>query len=109
MQLVAGFLLGLRRLDRGDVGGDRLLPIADARVDVRRHVLGVRRGRRDLGIAVGGVEALLGERRIVVEVDQVVRDAGMLRQALGDRLEDRGALGLLRVGLVVRLGRGVRA
>ena len=45
--------------------------------------------------------------RIVVEVDQVVRDARMLRQPLGDRLQDRGALALLGVGLVVQVGRGV--
>ena len=107
VQIVADRLLRLRGLHRGDVGVDRLLPIADAGVDVRRHVLGVRRGRRDLGVAVGGVEALRGGRRIVVEVDQVMRDARMLRQPLGDRLQDRGALGLLGIGLVVQVGRGV--
>ena len=107
VQIVADRLLRLRGLHRGDVGIDRLLPVADAGVDVRRHVLGVRRGRRDLGVAVGRVEALLGGLRIVVEVDEVVRDARMPRQALGDRLQDRGALGLLGVGLVVEVGRGV--
>ncbi len=107
VQIVADRLLRLRGLHRGDVGIDRLLPVADAGVDVRRHVLGVRRGRRDLGVSVGGVEALRGSLRIVVEVDEVVRDARMPRQALGDRLQDRGALGLLGVGLVVQVGRGV--
>jgi hypothetical protein len=94
-QIIADRLFRLRRLYRGDVGTDRLLPVADAGIDVRRHVLGVRRGRRDLRVAVGGVEPLRGGLRIVVEVDQVVRDARMPRQALGDRLEDRGALRLL--------------
>ena len=36
-----------------------------------------------------------------------MRDARMLRQPLGDRLQDRGALALLGVGLVVEVGRGV--
>ena len=36
-----------------------------------------------------------------------MRDARMLRQPLGDRLQDRGALGLLGVSLVVQVGRGV--
>ena len=107
VQVVADRLLRLRRLHRRDVGVDRFLPVADAGVDVRRHVLGVRRGRRDLGVAVGGVEPLLRGRRVVVEVDQVMRDARMLRQPLGDRLQDCGALGLLGVGLVVQVGRGV--
>ena len=107
VQIIADRLLRLRGFHRSDVGIDRFLPVADAGVDVRRHVLGVRRGRRDLGIAVGGVEAFLRRCRIVVEVDQVVRDARMLRQALGDRLQDRRALALLGIGLVVRVGRGV--
>ena len=35
---------------------------------MRRHVLGMRRSRGDLGITPRRVEALLGDRRIVVEV-----------------------------------------
>ena len=107
VQIIADRLFGLCCFHRGDVGVDRFLPVADAGVDVRRHVLGVRRGRRDLGVAVGGVEAFLRGRRIVVEVDQVVRDARMLRQPFGYRLQDCGALGLLRVGLVVQVRRRV--
>ena len=82
MQLIVE-VLGLLRdtLRDFDVGGDRLLPIADAREDVRRHVLGMGRRGRDLGIAPGGIEAFLGDRRIVVEMDQVMRHAGMLRLA----------------------------
>ena len=40
-------------------------------------------------------------------MDQVVRDARMLRLALGDRLEDRRAFELVGVGLVGGRGRGV--
>ena len=48
----------------------------------------------------GCAQAVVGERRVVVEVDQVVRDTGVLRLALPDRLQDRCALALLSVGLV---------
>ena len=40
-------------------------------------------------------------------MDQVMRDAGMLRLALRDRLEDRRALDLVGVGLVGGRGRGI--
>jgi hypothetical protein len=62
---------------------------------------GVRCRRRDLGIALGSVESLLCDRRIVIEVDQIMRDAGMPRLALEDRLQDSSALELVGIGLVV--------
>jgi hypothetical protein len=40
-------------------------------------MLGVRRGRRDLGVPIGRFDALRGNFRIIVEVDEVVRDARM--------------------------------
>ena len=49
----------------------------------------------------------VGDRRIVVEVDQIMRHAGMMRLALGDLFEDRRALELVGVGLVGRRRRGV--
>ena len=82
VQLVVEILGLLRDARSLDVRCDRFLPVADAREDVRRHVLGVGGGGRDLGVAPRRIEALLGDRRIVVEVDQVMRDAGMLRLAL---------------------------
>src|SRR5437667_8903148 len=89
------------------VGADRFLPIADAGEDMRRHVLRMRRRRRDLRIPLGRVEASLRQGRRVVEMDQIVGDAGMARLAQEDRLEDRSALELHRIGLVVRRGRDV--
>ena len=67
---------------------------------MRRHMLGMRRGGRDLCVTPGGIESLLGDRRIVVEVDQIVRDAGMQRLTLEDSLEDRRPLQLIGIGLV---------
>ena len=66
------------------------------------------RCRSDLGIAAGSIEALLGNRRIVVEMNQVMRHAGMLRLASRDRLQDRCALELAGVGLVGRRRRGIQ-
>ena len=70
-------------------------------------MLRVRRRRRDLGIARGGVEAFVGDGRIVVGVNEIVRDAGMLRLALEDVFQDRGRLELIGVGLVGGRSRNV--
>ena len=81
MQLIVEIGGFLRDTLRHDVGINRLLPIADAREDMRRHMLRMRGAGRDLGVEPRGLEPLLGDRRIVVKVDQIVRDAGMLRLA----------------------------
>ena len=104
MQLVVGFIAGFRGARRFRVGADRFLPIADAGEDMRRHVLRMRRCRCDLRIPLGRIEAFLRQGRRVVEMDQIVRDAGMARLALEDRLEDRRALELHRIGLIARRG-----
>jgi hypothetical protein len=67
----------------------------------------MRRVGGDLGIAPGGLDAFVGDRRIVVEMDQIVRHAGMLRLALGDLFQDGRTLELVGVGLVGRRRRGV--
>ena len=100
MQLITDFLVGLRGPHRSRVGRDRFLPIADPGENVRRHVLRVRRIRRDLRIAQRRRQAFGGDARIVVQMDQIMRDAGMLRLALEDRLEDGRPLELVGVGLV---------
>ena len=70
-------------------------------------MLRVGRGRRDLGIALGGADPFLRKRRSVVEMDQIVRDARMMRLALEDRFQDGRALALVGIGLVVGRGRDV--
>src|SRR3981081_1811310 len=61
----------------------------------------------DLGIAPSGVEAFLRDRRIIVEVDQVVCHAGMLRLALCDPFQDGRTFELVSVGLVRWRSRGI--
>ena len=66
--------------DRSKIRVDIVLPQANAGENVRRHVEGMRSGGRNLGVAAGGGQAEVGELRLVVAVDQIVRDTGMIRQ-----------------------------
>jgi hypothetical protein len=74
---------------------------------MRRHVLRVCGVGSDLGVEPRCIEAFLGDRRIVVKVNQVVRHARMLRLAHEDRIQDRCSFELIGVGFVSRRGRGV--
>ena len=85
---------------RADVGVDRLLPRADAREGVRRHVERVRRVGREVRVLPRVGQRARRERRHVVAVNQIVRDAGMIGLHFVEPLEDRGGLQLVRVGLV---------
>ena len=67
-----------RAVGRHDVGVDRFLPGADARERVRRHVQRVRRRRRDRRVACAPRQRAIRQRRHVVAVNDVVRDAGMI-------------------------------
>ncbi len=76
--------------------------MADPREDVRGHVQRVRRRGGELGVALRGREPALGQRRVVVGMDQIVHDARMVRLAHDLRLQDLGRRELLGVGLVGR-------
>ena len=102
---IAAALLGRRR---GDIALDRLRPHAEQHVDVRGHVQRMRHRRRELVVAARGVEAALGQRRVVVAVDDVVRGAGMIRLGGHDLLGQLSRFLLLGVGLVVRLRGGLQ-
>src|SRR5437773_1796542 len=86
---VALFLELPRQLRRAQVRHDVLVPQAQPSEDVRRHVLCVRHGRSDLGVAARGVQAEMRKLRHVVRVDQVVGEPRMLGLRLEERLEDR--------------------
>ncbi len=90
------------RLRGLDVGGDRLLPEAEPREDVRRHVEGVRRIRRDFRVGARCREGLGRELGIVEGVDHVVGHAGVV--GLGDQqaVQDRRRLLVVGMGRVVR-------
>jgi hypothetical protein len=68
---------------------------------MRRHVQRMGSGRRDLGVALRRIQTFVGDGGIVVEMDQVVCDARVPGLALEDRLQDRRALELVRIGLIV--------
>ena len=101
----AGVALGREapgRVGRGEVRGDGLLPEAEAREDVRRHVERVRRRRRDLRVGARGRQRLFRERRVVEGVDHVVRDAGVPGLRGEEPVQDRGPLLLPRERRVAR-------
>ena len=77
-------------------------PIADTREDMRGHMLCVGGVGSDFGVQPRCVEPLLGNRRVVVKMDEIVRDTGMLRLTSKNRFEDRRAFKLIGVGLVGR-------
>ena len=54
-----------------------------------RHVLGVRRVRRQRIVDPGRGQSFVGMRRIVVAMNQIMRDARMLREFLEKRFEAR--------------------
>ncbi len=86
---------------RGDrVGGDGIVPQAEAGEDVRGHVEGVRRIGRDDGVGTGGFQAEFGEGRIIDAVNDVVGDAGVVLVARQELIEDVAAALLPGVGLV---------
>ena len=62
----------------------------------------MRRRGGELGVAVGRLEPALGQRRVVIGMDEVVHHARMVRLAHDLRLQDLGRLELLGVGLVGR-------
>ena len=100
VQLFARRMVAPRRDCRRDVRVDRFLPVADARESVRWHVQGVRRGRRDFRVSPRGVERFGRQGRHVVAVNDVVREARMLRLGREELLEDCARLQAARVGFV---------
>ncbi len=83
-----------------EIRGDRLLPQAQPREDVRRHMVRVSRRRGDLGIAPRGAQSPLGELRIVVAVNDVVGGARMIGLGIEHRFEQHSRLELVLEGLV---------
>ena len=94
---ISSFLCDTRRFG---VGSNRLLPVTEPGENVRRHVLRVCRGRRHLGVAARRREPLLGERRRIVEVYQIMSYARMLRLTRPDFFQDCGPLELIGISLV---------
>ena len=91
---------GRCRLGRGAVGLDRVLPGANPGEDMRRHVQSMRSAGRDLRVAARGIQALGGDRRVVVGVDEIVGRARMIGLLPEDRLQNRRRAQLVLVGLV---------
>ena len=95
-----GLELRFRGPRRCGVGCDRVLPHAQPREDVRRHVQRVRRRWGDRGVTPRRRQPLLHQLGVVVRVNQVVRGAGVIGTRLEEGLEDAAGLELFGEGLV---------
>ena len=95
-------------LEGREVRRDRILPEPDHRVDVSRHVACVRHRRRECTVSARGRNAALGKWREVVGVNQIVRDAGMLRVGSVELLEHRGRRRLIGIRQVALRRRGLQ-
>src|SRR5215831_3938673 len=100
LAVLRGCFRVLCQLRRTQVGLDGFFPRAHAREDMRWHMVSVRRSRRNRGILTRGTQPLLRQNRIVVAVNDVVGNTGMVRQLVKDRLENLSALALVGKRLV---------
>jgi hypothetical protein len=76
------------KLRRSAIRGDRFIPHPETRKDVRRHMQRVRHPRRDRIICLGCGQAALSELRIIVGMDQVMNDPGMVRVLFPEFFQD---------------------
>ncbi len=99
----AGGEVGVIGLDRPLVRDHRVVPAADARVDVRRHVHEVSRTRDQLAQPVGRRDAALRIRRGLDRVHVQVQRAGVVGILRDHRLEGGDDLGRVALGLQLRV------
>src|SRR5438874_9813159 len=77
------------------ISRDGFFPHAKTREDVRWHVQGMRNPRCDGTVAPGGSQPALRQCWIVVAVNQIVSDAGMVRVFLPQLFQESSGLKLL--------------
>src|SRR6516162_7015311 len=82
------------------VGTNGFVPRPHARENMRGHVIGMGGGGGDLGIGSRSNKSLLGQHRVVIAVDEIVSDPGMVRLLLKDRFQDFAAFPLVGESLV---------
>ena len=93
VHLITGRLVRFGRLHGGNVGRHRVFSESDASEDVGWHMLRMRCSRRDFGVASGGVDPFLGERRRIIEVNKIMScSTRVLRLPLVDRLQGISAV-----------------
>src|SRR6266567_2275261 len=93
-----------RSFGRSSIGSYGFIPHRQTRKDVRWHMQRVRYPWRDGIITLGRGQSALGERGIIVAMDQVMNDAGMVCVLFPELFQDGGCLKLLRQTRVIRRG-----
>ena len=94
--------ISARSFGRSLIRSDRFIPHPQTCKDVRRHVQRVRHPWRDRSITLRSGEPALGQRRIVVAMDQVMNDTRVIWVLFPKLFEDGGCLELFRQARVVR-------
>ena len=85
----------VRNAQRSFIGLDVILPEAQPGKDVRWHMNGVRRRRRDAGILARRCQSQACHLRIVAGVNNVVRNAGMAGVLLKKLVENSHGLSVI--------------
>src|SRR5262249_45794745 len=97
------------QFSRSQVGSDRFVPRTHAGKEVRWHVVGVSGSGRDLGVCTRGAQAFFSQHRVVVAMNDVVRDSWVMGLPGENRFQNLSALFLVGEGLVgFRSGDGKR-
>src|SRR5437899_2107305 len=105
-----GVAVAHRRVSMRGVGGrairsDGFIPHSETSEDVRWHVQSVRYPWRERAITLGRGQSAFGERRVVVAMDEIMNNAGMVRVLLPQLFQDGRRFELLGQSCVI--GRGV--
>ncbi len=88
---------GTRRGQRGEIRIDGLLPRSHLDEDVRRHVQGMDRRRRNLGVAPSCCQRAVGQHGVVIGVDNVMSHAWMIGRLSEDFFQDGAGFLLVSV------------
>src|SRR5678815_1456244 len=91
-----------RSLGRRAICFNRFVPHSQTREYVRRHMQRVGYPWRDIIVKLGCSQAALSELRIIVGMDQVMNDSGMVRFLFPELFQYAGSLKLFRQARVVR-------
>src|SRR5262249_18315070 len=101
---VAHGCVSARSFSRSSIRSNGFIPHPQTRENVRWHVQRVRYPGRDGSVPLCRSESALGERRIIVTMDQVMNDPGMVWVFFPQLFQDRTCLKLFRQACVVRRG-----
>jgi hypothetical protein len=100
VQLLTCITFAVRCRPRGDIRRDRIVPETQTRENMRGHMQRVGSGGGDLRVSARGRQAAWRQLRAVISVNQIMRNARVVRMVAINRLQDRRRALLVRMGSV---------